>query len=865
MIDKTLKDKDIIVKNYFEKKEQIVQMHRSGASGLETVRALSDLTDETIKQLVKISFPDLSRICIVVLGGYGRRELCFKSDIDISLVFNTDDFESLKEGIEILYYALLDLKVDIGFSPRDIKTFLELSKDDLTVATSLLQGRFIIGNEEIYNDLIKRFKRLIRRKRTAYIDATLRARKMRYQRTGSTIYMMEPHVKEGEGGLRDFHEVFWIARVLDDVPDYRYFVDKNIILEEEYEELIRAYNFLLRLRNEMHLICNKRCDVLVRPLQEEVAKKLGYVEYPYDQEVLRESVEKMMRLYYLYAKSINTITKRILKALTEEEELEIFEPIDAVFSRTTMEIDVFNREKFEKDFRNVLKAFLYYKEYNLDFSSELEFLIRKHEEKLREHREDPEIRKMVQKLFSDPNNLAKTLRKMQDFYVLDDLIPEFGYQRCHFQYDAYHKYTTDAHAIKAVEELESLKKVDHPHRKMMYELFKEIDRVDLLTWAVFLHDIGKGHKTDHCILGAKMAKEIMLRFGYSKRDAQIVSFLVLHHLDMAKISQRRNMNEPKVINDFAKTIKNKELLKMLTVLTWCDANAVGPNIWNDWKNALLWELYEKTSEVLEQKVSYEEIHRRRFEEKKEKLRAILEVEFGKERADFHMGRFSDYYVMSTPIDDILKHLKMEEQLLKTGKPQFYFEKKYGIGFSELLIVLDSKKIKNPLLVVTGIISYMGINILAVYSYMRKDGIVVIDLQISTSSLEVVEDKKFQQFKQLFNQYIKGEITLEQLSKKRNVMFKASVIPPPTFVKVDNEMSEVYTIFDISGEDRVGLLFDIFKVFARYDLYVHIVKVVTQGERIRDAFYVRTKDKRKITDEKLIEEIKEELLNVIKSD
>ncbi|MDQ7056895.1 MAG: DUF294 nucleotidyltransferase-like domain-containing protein [Persephonella sp.] len=199
MIDKVLKKKEETIKNYFEKKQQIIQMHRSGATGLEVVRALSDLTDETIKELVRISFPEINRICIVVLGGYGRRELCFKSDIDISLVFDTNDFESLKEGIETFYYALLDLKVDIGFSPRDIKTFLELSKEDLTVATSLLQGRFITGNEEIYNNLIKRFKRLIRRKKSAYIDATLRARKMRYQRTGSTIYMMEPHVKEGEG------------------------------------------------------------------------------------------------------------------------------------------------------------------------------------------------------------------------------------------------------------------------------------------------------------------------------------------------------------------------------------------------------------------------------------------------------------------------------------------------------------------------------------------------------------------------------------------------------------------------------------------------------------------------------------------
>jgi len=467
---------------------------------------------------------------------------------------------------------------------------------------------------------------------------------MRYQRTGSTIYMMEPHIKEGEGGLRDFHEVYWIARVLDDVPNYHYFVEKNIILEEEYQELMRAYDFLLKIRNEMHLICNKRCDVLVRPLQEEVVKRLGYLEKPYDSEKLRESVEKLMRLYYLYAKSINTITKRILKGITEEDGFQLFEPIDAVFSRTATEIDVLNRERFERNHTNVLRAFLYFKQYNLDFSPQLEYLLRKNESKLREHRDDPEVKKLMRTIFSDVNNLAKTIRKMQEFYVIDDLIPEFGYQRCHFQYDAYHKYTTDAHAIKAVEELENLKKLDHPHKKMMYELYKEIERKDLLIWAVFLHDIGKGHKSDHSVLGSKMAKEIMLRFGYSQRDANIVSYLVLYHLEMAKISQRRNMNEPKVINDFVKVIKNKELLKMLTVLTWCDANAVGPNIWNEWKNALLWELYFKALEVLEKGLSAEEIQKRRLEEKKRRLFAMLEIDLGEDRARFHMNRFSEYYI-----------------------------------------------------------------------------------------------------------------------------------------------------------------------------------------------------------------------------
>ncbi len=857
-----LEKKNKILKNYFEKKEEIIENHRSGARGLDTVRSLSDLTDETIKELASISFKNPENISIVILGGYGRRELCFKSDIDISLVCKCDELEDLKEDIEKFYYALLDLKVDIGFSPRSIKTFIELAQEDLTVATSLLQGRFLFGNEDIYQHLQKNFKDLIRSKKRAYIDATLRARKMRYQKTGSSIYMMEPHIKEGEGGLRDVHEVYWIAKVLDDVESYRYFVEKEIILEEEYQELIRAYDFLLKLRNEMHLICNKKCDVLVRPLQEEVAKRLGFLEGSYDLESLREGVEKMMKLYYLNAKSINTITRRILKALTEEKEFEVMEPIDDVFSRNSFELDVLNKEKFERNYINILKAFLYFKQYNLDFSPDLEFLIRKNERKLKDHIDDIDVKKLVRNIFSDVNNLSKTLRRMQDFYVIDDLIPEFGYQRCHFQYDAYHKYTTDAHAIKAVEELELLKKIDHPHRKMMYELYKEIDRKDLLIWAVFLHDIGKGHKQDHCVIGEKMAKEIMLRFGYSRRDANIVAFLVRHHLDMAKISQRRNLHDPKVIEEFAKTIKNKELLKMLTVLTWCDANAVGPGVWNEWKNSLLWELFYKTLEVLGDESSSEEIFRRKIEDKKKKLKALLNEELGKEKAEYHLKRFSDYYIISTPLDEILKHIKLEEQYFKTQKPQFYFSKNYGLGISELTVVVDSKKIQKPLLVVTGILSYMGLNILSVYSYMRKDGIVVMDFQISTSALEVVEEDKFEKFKSIFSRYINGEISLEDLSTDKSYGFKAAVLPPPTFVKVDNEMSDSYTIFDISGEDRIGLLFDIFKIFARYDIYVHIVKVTTQGERIRDSFYVRTANKEKIKDEELLKQIKEDILQVL---
>ncbi len=854
-------DRQKILQNYFDKKQELIQEHYSGASGLEIVRKHSDLTDETIKKLAQLSFPNEKDVAIVVLGGYGRQELCFKSDIDVSLVFKDSDFESLKAGIESFYYSLLDLKLDIGFSPRDIKTFIELSNEDLTVATSLLQGRFLFGNKEIYEDLIEKFKKLIRSKRKAYIEATLKARKMRYQATGSSIYMMEPHVKEGEGGLRDFHEVFWIAKVLDDVEDYKYFVENNIIIDEEYDELMRAYDFILRIRNQMHLICNKKCDVLVFPLQEEVAKKLGYVQDPDDEEELRESVESMMKLYYLNAKSINTITKRILKALTHEHDFEIAEPIDDVFVRTTTELTIYNEKKFEKNPVNILKAFRYYKEYALDFSSELEYLIRKNEKKLKKHLDNPELQKLVREIFSTPEGLPRTLRKMQEFYVIEELIPEFGYQRCHFQYDGYHKYTTDAHAIKAVEELENLKKQDDPKRKAMYELYKDIERKDLLVWAVFLHDIGKGHKTDHSVLGSQMSKDILKRFGYSKRDQEIVSFLVLHHLEMAKISQRRNINDPKVIQNFVKLIKNKELLKMLTVLTFCDANAVGPNVWNEWKDSLLWELYYKTLEVLEKGISVEELQQRKLKEKKEKLILALKEEFGEERAIYHLSRISDYYLLVTPVEDMLKHIKLEEELLKTGDIQVSFEKIAGSGFSEIVIAVDT--LENPLLTITGILSAMNVNILSVYSYTRKDGVVLIDLQVSKPSLEPIDEVKYNEFINLLTEVLAGRISLEDLERRREKGFRPSTIPPPTFVKIDNEMSDSYTIFDISAEDRIGLLYDIIKVFDKFNLYVHIAKVSTQGIRARDAFYVRTKDKAKIQNEDLLKQVKKELLYVIK--
>lgn len=849
-----------ILENYFEKREEIIKNHYNGETGLNTVRALSDLTDETIRKFAEISFKNFKDISIVVLGGYGRRELCFKSDIDISLVFKEENFEQLKEGLENFYYLLLDLKVDIGFSPRDIKTFVKLVKEDLTVATSLLQGRFLWGNEEIFKELQDKFKKLIKKKRHEYITATLRARKLRYEKTGSSIYMMEPHVKEGEGGLRDFHEVFWIAKVLDDVEDYRYFVDKKIILEEEYIELVRAYDFILKIRNQMHLICNKKCDVLVFSLQGEVAKKLGYALPDDDEEALRASVEQMMKLYYLNAKSINTITKRILKNLTETHDFEIHTPIDAVFSRTATELDVFNTEKFEKDVSNVVRAFKYYKEYELDFSSQLEYLIRKNEKKLKNNLTE-DTKKLVREIFSDVKNLAKTIRKMQEFYVIDELIPEFGYQRCHFQYDAYHKYTTDAHAIKAVEMLESLKKQDTPQRKPMYELYKDIERKDLLIWAIFLHDIGKGHKTDHSVLGSKMAVEILTRFGYSKRDVKIVSDLVLYHLEMAKISQRRNIYDPKVLDEFIKIVKNKEFFKMLTVLTWCDANAVGPNAWNEWKNSLLWELYYKAYAILDKGISAEELDKRQIEEKRKKALALLRTEFGEKEAKKLLERVSDYYISSTPLDDILKHMKVEYRLLKTGEPQFLFEKNSSIGFSE--IVMAVKDIENPLLAFTGILSNMQVNILSIYSYTRKDDTILINAHVSTATLDAIDESKFQKFLNMFNEYRNGKLTIKDLRKKRQTVFKSASLPPPTFVKIDNKMSDSYTIFDISAKDRIGLLFDIIYVFSKFDLYVHIAKVTTQGERARDSFYVRTKDKTKINDEKLIEKVKKELLKVIK--
>lgn len=855
-------DRKEILDRYFEEKKRLINLHYQAEDALNIVRQLSDLTDQTIIDFAKLSFENPENITIIVLGGYGRRELCFRSDIDISLVYTSDDIQKLKASVEAFYYMLLDLKVDIGFSPRNIKLFLDLSKEDLTVATSLLQGRFLYGNQNLYEELISKFKKLIKSKRKQYIEATLKSRKVRYQSTGSSIYMMEPHVKEGEGGLRDFHEVYWIAKVLDDVPNYRYFVSKNIILEEEYIELLNAYSFLLKIRNQMHLICNKKCDVLTFALQEEVAKKLGYVENSEDLENLRESVEKMMKHYYRSAKSINNITTRILKNLTEDYDYEEFIPLDDTFIRTSSEIDVLDYQKFEKNPANILKAFAYYKDYGLDFSSKLEFLLRKNQSILKKLQFSNEIKTIVRRIFSDIKNLSKTLKKMQDFYVLDDIIPEFGFQRCHFQYDHYHKYTTDAHAIKAVEELENLHKLDHPHKKQIYQIYKDIDRKDLLIWAIFLHDIGKGHKADHSELGAQMVWDIMSRFDYPKADIEIVSFLVKHHLDMAHISQRRNINDPKVIEDFVQTIKNPQLLKMLTVLTWCDANAVGPNLWNDWKQTLLLELYEKTMEVFQQNLDVYQLFERKLVEKQQKLKEALVEIFGKEKAEYHMKRISEYYITSTPVEDILDHLKLEDQLLSSNKKFAYkFDKNIGAGYSH--IVLAVKEIENPLLVITGILTYLNINILTVYSFNRLDDIILIDLQVSTSTLEAIDEHRFNQFVEKLSQYIDGKIEIETLARKRTKGFKSSTIPPPTFVKVDNETSDSYTIFDISAEDRIGLLFDIIKVFSEFGIYVHIAKVSTQGMRARDAFYVRTDRKTKIEDPELINLITNRLCTKIK--
>ena len=867
---------EALKEKFFREVEKARELHYRKEPGFEVAERLRKALDGLLKPAFKHFFGGWDvPVAFYALGGYGRGELNFHSDIDVNLIYADKLSESHLEDVEAFYYFLLSLNYDLGFAPRSVEEALELSHKDLSVFTNLLQRRLLTGSPEVDRQLSEKFRSFIEENRKNLVDEILAARKERYRRFYGTVYYQEPNVKESKGGLRDLHEAFWIAKIVYGIENYSGFLDRKILDRQNFRDVISGYDFLLRVRNQLHLVAGRKSDILSFEMQKEVASFFGFPRG-------RKGVELFMKNYFNSAIDVSVITGEIIKSSLEElsgRSSSLFSFLARNRAKDFGEFYVERNTLFVKEeaegevVRNpklVLKGFKLIQEMGLELSSTAFSLFKIAAETKREAFRKREVLKEFKEILKQPKRLSYVLEAMHDTKVLGALLPDFERLRGHFQYDTYHKFTTDIHSILTVRELEKLeergtRETPVKEKQRLSQILQDLETPHLLYIAALLHDVGKGKRGRHELVGAGIARRYMLAMGFSKEEAEEVAWLVRNHLLMSHLAFRRDITDPKLIEQFKEECGTEERLKKLFLLTYADIKAVGPGAWDNWKSSLLWQLYTSTLSLFTENKSLEELIEEKLKRRKRKVKELLSGKIRPESIDRFFENADRDYLITYPSSKIAKHLLMMKRIKQENKEyEIAHESFIDMGFTELTVVTKYRRgLFNK---IAGILSYLGVNIKGanINRAIEDDcECMVYTIQVSTVAGESLPCDKVEEVEKMLSDLYAGKVKVEELGELlRPKTFRRNVPQPETKVKIDNQTSEKFTIVEVSTADRLGVLYTITKVLLDLNTRLRRAIITTEGNRVIDSFYITDINYNKLTDPEELEKLKERLLQVL---
>jgi len=597
-----------------EGRQKARDLLNADGSGIDCARRISWLQDRLIEVLYDLTcqyvYPqDAPQIAVTAVGGYGRGTLAPGSDIDLLFLMPAKNTPDMHKAVEFVLYLLWDLGFKVGHATRTVDESIRLSKSDMTIRTAILEVRAICGKKALTDDLEKRFEsEVVTGTGPEFIAAKLAERDQRHRKAGDTRYLVEPNVKEGKGGLRDLHTLFWIAKYYYHVRDAADLVKLGVLSKRELKLFDKADDFLWAVRCQMHFITGKAEERLSFDIQREIADALGYQPRPG-----LSAVERFMKHYFLVAKDVGDLT-RIVCAALEDKQAKDVPGLTGVLSRFARRlrkipgsvefvedrgrIALAKPEVFKNDPVNLIRLFHIADINNLELHPDaLRVVTRSLSLINNDLRENDEANRLFLSILTSRRDPALTLRRMNEAGVLGRFIPEFGKIVAMMQFNMYHHYTVDEHLIRSVGILSEVDKgvaVDaHP---LANQLMPSIEDREALYVAVLLHDVAKGRQEDHSIAGARVARKLCQRFRLTGKQTETVVWLIEQHLLMSMVAQTRDLHDRKTITDFADKVQSMERLKMLLILTVCDIRAVGPGVWNGWKGQLLRSLYYETGQ-----------------------------------------------------------------------------------------------------------------------------------------------------------------------------------------------------------------------------------------------------------------------------
>lgn len=857
-------------------REEIRSVHSSGASGTDVVHLICDMTDELVNKLLLSILDDLDpsralmdHITLVAVGGYGRGELNPFSDVDIMFLHDgTLEKTKVEDIAQKLLYFLWDMRLDVGYSVRIIQDCIEMAAADGTVKTALMDARFLSGSRPLYNSLHKViFTQILTKSSDKFIKEKLADMKTRREKYGATVYLLEPNLKEGEGGLRDLQTAMWAARVKYKFTSPKELIIKGVLSEEELETYDAALDFLWRIRNELHYFSGRKNDQLTFDAQVHLAAFFGYKNRG---RVL--AVEDFMRDYYRHANRVEHFTSSMVSRCIWREEgaLKILgyfvrRPVGDGCYVLKGELIIPDESVVDKNPAVLMRAFELAQKHGVGLNVRVKGLIRRNlhliNDKFRRNRE---VNQSFMNILRSTKDVAETLTQMHHLEFLNRFIPELEHIYCKVQHDLYHIYTVDIHTLFAVDQAEKMLNGQLKDAlPFPCEIAAQIGKRELLILAVLFHDIGKGEGGGHAEKGAAMIPTIARRMGLSKEDGERLEFLVRQHLLFAHISQRRDLHDEKMVVQFARQMETSENLKMLFLLTVADVRAVGSDVWTSWKALLFQELYEKSFSVLERGEFHLEASSERVKAVIKKATEMLEDDFPTAQVREELKAMPVRLLLSNNLPLITGHARM---LLGLGEADILMKVVHvqENGYSEFTIcALDMPGLFSR---ITGVMAANGVNILGAQINTSRNGKVLDILQVnSPQGLVITDEQRWQKVQADMRRVLHGEVNVAELVEKRQRPSLLTSRPAPRFptkVEFDNEVSEDYTVIDIYTHDKVGLLYLITSSLTQLGLYIGVSKISTKVDQVADVFYVRDIFGQKIMEEEKLAEIKAHMTKAI---
>ena len=850
--------------------------HQAGGGGRDICARRGELVDVILRHVFTaatgaVGQPETS-LALIALGGYGRGELNPFSDVDVMLLRGdgAGKVSPYVEGMaEQILYLLWDIGFKVGHSTRSMKEALAQANRDMLTKTAMLESRFLAGDRELGQEFRDQFRtKCVDGSEREYAELRMRDQEARHRKFGDSVYMQEPNLKNGCGGLRDYQNLLWMSYFKEGALTTTHLVGRDWLSESDQRRIEMAYDFLLRLRTDLHYFSKRAADVLHLNLQEEIARRLRYRE-----KNGQRASEALMRDYFKHTRNIFRVTERITEqfasgyATSGTRALFTFLPLRrgtetklGSFTVRHGQLHADRKDLFKTDPLEMMRAFQLAQEHNVDFSPELEDLMsRALGQVTRTYRYAKTPREMFKEMLSKKGEAGRTLRLMHRVDYLGRYVPEFGQLTCLVQHEFFHRYTADEHTLLCIDKLDALIRTNDSKLIAYRHLFENLEDPFVLYLALLLHDTGRAvGARPHSEASALFAQSVSKSLQLSPEQRKSLILLVDHHVTLSNTAQQRNLDDPATVTEFANVVRNQKNLNALMLLTLADGQGTSGQSWSDWKESLVWQLFHATSQYLADQKSYHEQTRIERDSLQAAIAKELPPDFAEE-IEAHFEFMPDNYFRASKVPDIVHDLELFRSFFENASiqverplaPAVSWEAFPELGHSIACFCTWDRE--HLLAKIAGSFSVVPLNILSADIFPREDHTVLVIFRVCGMKGHAVTDVRD---RAMVENTLRSALEVEtfefapllEQARQKIQHRRLQELEFPAGITIDNKAHPAYTLVQIEAPDRVGLLYDLLTGLGQEGANIVLSRISTQKGAAIDTFYVTDRVTRtKITD------------------